>query len=98
HAAIPGVIGILAGQVVGPGLLADREMIFDPEVLLDLALENGFRRFHAAAGQVFAFGDDTDADHLVVLRNVPEPALVRHVGDGGRSLIDPGIAFGPAII
>jgi len=47
-------------------------VLFDPLVLFDLALEDGARVFHSVAREVFALGDDADADHAVVLRDVPE--------------------------
>ena len=74
---------IFAGDVIlARSMLADAEVVLDPEVLLDLAVEDLLRILHAAAGEVFALGHDADADHVVVLRDVPEPALVRHVGHG----------------
>src|SRR6185295_3579371 len=51
-----------------------------------------------AAGQVFALGNDPHAHHVVVLRDVPEPAFFRHVGDGGLALVNSRFAFGTFVV
>ena len=56
------------------------------------------RLLHAAAGEIFALGHDADAGHVVVLRDVPEPALVRHVGDGGVAFVDAFAALGILVV
>src|ERR1041385_1487642 len=92
------MVGIFAGPKLIAGLLAAGQVIFDPGVLLDLTLEDLFGRFDATARQVLSFGDDADADHVIVLRDVPEPAFLRHVSHRGRAFVQAGIAFGAAVI
>ena len=89
---------VFAGQKIVAGLLSLGQMLFDPLVLLDLALENGLGRFDPAACQVFSFRHHADADHVVVLRDVPEPALFRHVGHGGRAGVDAFVALRAFVI
>src|SRR5439155_12880199 len=73
-------------------------MVLNPLILLDFAVKNCLRSFDSAAGQIFAFGHDPDADHVIVLRDIPKPTLLRHIGDGGGALIDSRVALGAAII
>ena len=42
--------------------------------------------------EIARLADDADADDVGVKRDVPEPALLRHVGDGRRALVQPRIA------
>ena len=79
-------------------LRAGRQVIFDPEILLDLAVEDCFRIFDPAPRQVLRVSDDTDAYHVVMLRDVPEPALLRHKGDRRRAGIDARVAFRSFVI
>src|SRR5438093_1021200 len=60
-------------------------MSFDPEVLFDLSFENLLRLTHALAGEVSAVGHNSDANQIVVLRDIPEPALLRDKSDRGRA-------------
>src|SRR5207253_2537975 len=64
----------------------------------DFAFENGFGRFDALTSEILALGDYSDADLFIVLRNVPEPPLLRHIGHGSSAFIDAGIAFGAFVI
>ena len=97
-AAVLRVVRILAGNEILTDLLAARDVVFDPDVFLNLSFEDRFGRFHSVAAEVFALGNDAHADHIIVLRDVPEPALFRNVSDRGRTLIQARIAFGSAII
>ncbi len=96
--AMAGVLGVFAGEAIGAGGLAVGEVLLDPLVLLDFAVENFLRVFHAVARQVFSFGDDADADHVVVLGDVPEPAFFGNVGDGGGAGVDAFVALGAFIV
>src|SRR5258708_38232491 len=69
-------------------------MIFDPLVLFHLALEYLLQIAYALAEEIFSFGHNADAEHVVMLRDVPEPALFRHVCDGRRALVLALVAFG----
>ena len=86
--AIARVPRILARDPILARAPADGQTVFDPHVFADLTLENCLRIFDAVAREIFALGHDADADHATVLRDVPEPALVRDEGDGGFALID----------
>ena len=88
RSAIARVPRILARDPILARAPADRETVFDPQVFADLTLENCLGIFDAVAREIFALGHDADADHAVVLRDVPEPALVRDEGDGGFALIN----------
>jgi hypothetical protein len=81
--------------IIRPDLLPDGEVILDPEVLFHLAFEDLLRLAHAIAGQVFALGHHADADHVVVLRDVPEPALLRDVATVVWPSSMPGSRFEP---
>ena len=81
-----------------PDLFPRGEIAFDPGVLFDFAFQNFFRRFYAVARQIFSFRHDAHAHHVIVLRDVPEPAFLRHEGNGGRAFIDAGIALGTFVI
>src|SRR5581483_7674790 len=83
RAAVAGMVGVFAGEEILADLPAAGEVLLDPLVLLDLAFEDVLGRFDAVAREVFALGNDTDADHVVVLRDVPEPAFFGDIGDGG---------------
>src|SRR2546429_7575760 len=82
-----------AGDVVRTELRATGEVFLDPEVLPDFALKNFLRFLHALTREVFAFGDDADADDVVVQRDVPEPAFLRHERHGRRAGVDAFIAL-----
>ena len=92
------MVSKLTGNEVIADLLATSQVIFDPLVLLDLAFEDGFRRFYALACEIFAVSDNTNADHVIVLRDVPKPSFLRHVGNRSRPFVDSWVAFGPFII
>jgi hypothetical protein len=72
-------------------------VVLDPGVLADFALEDGAPVL-GVAEEVVALGDDADAHEVVAQRDVPEPALALEVGDGGGAGVEPGIAFGAAVV
>src|SRR5437660_1796604 len=80
-------------DVIRACLLAWLEMLFDPGVLFDLALEHLLRAFDAASCQIFPFRNHAHADHIVVLWDVPEPSFLRHKRNGGRACIDAVVAL-----
>src|SRR5262245_33788809 len=92
------MIRVLAGNVVLSGRLSCGKVVLDPEVLLDLAFEHGFGRFDTVPAEVFAFGNNTYANHIVMLWDVPEPAFVRDVRNSGCTLIDARIPFCSLVI
>src|SRR5207302_8669836 len=67
-----------AGDIERSELRAAGDVFLDPQVLFDLAFENLFRLFHAITRELFALGDDSDTDDVVVQRDVQEPALLEH--------------------
>src|SRR5439155_26992239 len=71
---------------------------FVPVVLFDLSFESLLRLTHAHAGEVSAVGHNSDANQIVVLRDIPEPALLRDKSDRGRAGIDPRIALGAFVV
>src|SRR5437870_7031530 len=80
--AISGMKRIIAGDEIRPDLLSAGQMLLNPKILLQLTLEDDLGRFDATTRQVFALSHNTDADHLIVLRDVPEPPFLRDEGDG----------------
>ena len=89
---------VFADQEICAGLLAAGQVLLDPLVLLDLALENRLGRLDAVSCQVFSLRHDADADHVVVLRDVPEPAFFGDVGHGGRAGVDAFVALRAFVI
>ena len=79
-------------------LRAGCQVVFDPEILLDLAIEDCFRIFNPGTCQVLRLSDHTDAHPVIVLRDVPEPALLRYKGDSCRAGIYPRVAFRAFVI
>ena len=79
---------VLAGEEVFAGRLAGAEVILDPKIFLHLPVEYLARILHPVAGQIFALRHDPDADHVVMLGNVPEPPFIRHVSDGGGPFVN----------
>src|SRR5579872_1991486 len=92
------MMGVFACQVIGTHLSADVQVLLDPLVFLDFAFEDFFRRFEAAARQVFSLGHDADANAVVVLGNVPKPAFFRDIGNGCGAGINALVAFGALVI
>ena len=92
------VPGILARDPVLPGAFPGREPVLDPEVLLHLAMEDRLRILDAVARQILALRHHPDARHAAVLRDVPEPALVRDVGHGGVAFVDARAALGVLVV
>src|SRR5687767_8385770 len=88
----------LAGDVIRPHLFAWSKVVLYPGVLFDLAFENGLGSFDTITGKIFPVRDHTDADHVIVLRDVPEPAFLRHECHGGRTLVQAGVAFRSFVI
>src|SRR3989440_11492765 len=95
---MPGMKRILVGEKVWPRLLAAGEMLLDPKVLFDLSLENFLGLPHRLTGQILAFGDHSHTHHVTMLRNVPEPTLLRNKGHCRCPGIDARIAFGALVI
>ena len=93
-----GVVGVLAGDVIGTCLGAGAEAFLDPRVVVDLAVEDVLEVADPVSGEVFAFGDDADADHVVVLGDVPEPAFFGDEGDGGGTFVVAGAALGALVV
>src|SRR6185503_572535 len=98
HGAVSGMMSVFAGDEVVARLAATSQVILNPEILADLAFENGFRRFHPVAREIFAFRHDSDAHHVIVEWNEPEPSLLRNVGDSRGARINAGVALGSAVI
>ena len=73
-------------------------MVLDPFVLPDFSLKNGLRVFESFTGQILAVGHHAHAHPVVVLRDVPEPALVWDESHRGASLVDAGVPLGPLVI
>src|SRR6266511_2398946 len=89
---------ILARDVVLSCRFTGGEVVLDPLVLLDFTMKDLARVLHSVAREVFTFGDYADAHHVVVLRDVPEPALVRDVSHGCRAFINAGFALRTAVV
>src|SRR6266516_3956629 len=95
---MPGMEGILAGDVIRPHLLAAGKMVLNPKVSLDLAFEDGLWGFDGLPREILPFRHHADADHLVVLRNIPEPPFLGDEGHSGSALVNPGVAFGALVV
>src|SRR6185503_2764062 len=91
------VVRIFAGDANRLALRPDSDMIADPRACLDLAVIDGVRIARIAI-EITRLADDADADDVGVHRDVPEPALLRHVGDGRRALVEAGIALGALVV
>ena len=68
---------------------AAAQVVFDPDAVGRLTDEDRLRVARVAI-QVVRLGDDADADDVVRQRDVPEPALLRDVGDRRRALVESG--------
>ena len=97
-AAVARVKAVLARQKIIAHLPPHAQVILDPQILADLALENRPRIFHAAAREIFALRHDAHAHPVVVLRDVPEPALLRQHRHGGLALVDARLAFRALVV
>src|SRR5262249_37212941 len=77
--AVTGHAGLAVGEILGAiksgGPAADGESSLHRRAALHLFIENRLM-IAAAFEEVIERGDDADADHVVVLRNVPEPPLL----------------------
>src|SRR5262249_9505611 len=47
----------------------------------------------STASQIFAFGDNANADHVSMLWDVPKPSFFRYIGNGGCAFIDARVAL-----
>src|SRR5438094_1655392 len=86
------------GDVVRPELRAAGEIFLDPEVFSNFALEDMLRRLDAIARQIFSLRHDADADHIIVERDVPEPAFFRHKRNRGGAFVDAGFALAALVV
>src|ERR1041385_8388950 len=93
-----GVMGVLGRQVVRSYLLTGREPILDPKIFFHFPVKYLLRILHAAARQIFAFRYDADADHVVMLRDWPEPTLLRNHRDGCLPFVNTLIALRAAVV
>src|SRR5205085_12280839 len=95
---MPRVKRELARDVERTPLLAFGKIILDPGVLFDLTMENSLWRLHAVARKIFPFRHHTYTHHVVMLRDVPEPTLLRHERHGCRAFIESRITFRPFVV
>src|SRR5207237_7936402 len=93
-AAITRVKREFTGDVIRSEWRAAGKVFLDPKVLPGLPLKDSLRFLHPAAREIFALGDDADADHVVVQRNVPEPAFLRNERHRGRAGVNALVALG----
>src|SRR5262245_26426835 len=89
---------VFAGEVIRTHLAAGGETILNPQVFADFTVKDGFGILEAVPTQIFALSYDPDADHVIVLRNVPEPALTRNHGHGGLAFVDSFVALGSLVV
>ena len=97
-AAITRVKREFTGDVIRSEWRAAGKVFLDPKVLPGLPLKDFLRFLHPAAREIFALGDDADADHVVVQRNVPEPAFFRNERHRGRAGVNALVALGALVV
>src|SRR5262249_46494354 len=99
HPAVPrdllGAVGIIFGGEVASHAPTDRNAILDGRAGVHL-LDVGLLVAAAALEQVIEWGDHADTDDVIVLRDVPEPALfVRGLDHERRPLVPARVTVGP---
>src|SRR5712691_2612321 len=95
---MPGVKRIFAGDEVSTDLLATSEMFLDPEVLFDLAFEDDFGGLNPCSAQIFALRNHANTDHVIVLRDIPEPAFLRNISHGSRPFVQARISERASVV
>src|SRR5678815_1173918 len=96
--AMAGVTAILTGNGILTSAAPCDETLLYPFIVLDGSLENSSQVLDPATREIFAFSDHADTDHVIMLRDMPEPAFVRNICHGGRAFVDAGLAFGTLIV
>src|ERR1041385_1283514 len=94
---MPGTVRVFSRDPVRTELPAHSQVLLDPLVDFHFAVEN-FGQVAAAVIQIILLGNDPHAHHIACQRDVPEPSLVRDVGDGGGAFVDPWVAHGSSTV
>src|SRR5688572_13578788 len=89
-----GMAAVFVSNEIFSNAFAGCQAVFDPRIFVHCTIENRLQVLHTAARKMLRFSDYTNAYEVIVLRNMPEPTFVRHIGNRSRPLVNTRLAFG----